>query len=44
VLERRRAERVDALLDDPEVDYTVAQPLAARTGLYVPLIARDQSA
>jgi two-component system, NarL family, sensor histidine kinase DevS len=42
VLERRRAERVDALLDDPEVDYAVARPLAARTGLYVPLILRDE--
>ena len=41
VLERRRAERVDALLDDPEVDYTVAAPLAARSGLYVPLIVRE---
>jgi signal transduction histidine kinase len=43
VLERRRAERVDSLLDDPEVDYAVAAPLAARSGLYVPLIARDQA-
>ena len=43
VLERRRGERVDSLLDDPEVDYSVAAPLAARSGLYVPLIARDQA-
>ena len=43
VLERRRAERVDALLDDPEVDYTVMGPLAARTGLYAPLVVRDQA-
>jgi signal transduction histidine kinase len=43
VLERRRGERVDALLDDLEVDYTVARPLAASTGLYVPLIVRDQA-
>jgi signal transduction histidine kinase len=42
VLERRRAERVDALLDDPEVDHAVARPLAARTGLYVPLLLRGQ--
>jgi signal transduction histidine kinase len=43
VLERRRAERVDSLLDDPEVDYGVARPLAARSGLYVPLVVRDQA-
>ena len=43
VLERRQAERVDSLLDDPEVDYSVARPLAAHTGLYVPLIVRDEA-
>jgi signal transduction histidine kinase len=42
VLERRRGERVDALLDDPEVDYGLGRPIGARTGLYVPLIVRDQ--
>jgi signal transduction histidine kinase len=43
VLERRRSERVDSLLDDPEVDYGVGRPTGARTGLYVPLIVRDQA-
>ncbi len=42
VLERRRGERVDSLLDDPEVDYGVGRPTGARTGLYVPLIVRDR--
>ncbi len=42
VLARRRSERVDSLLDDPEVDYGVGRPTGARTGLYVPLIARDR--
>jgi signal transduction histidine kinase len=42
VLERRRGERVDSLLDDPEVDYAVAAPLAGRSGLYMPLVVRDQ--
>jgi signal transduction histidine kinase len=42
VLERGRAERVDDLRADPEVDYDVARPLAATTGLYVPLVARDR--
>jgi signal transduction histidine kinase len=39
VLERRRAERVDSLADDPEVDHEATRPLGARTGLYVPLLA-----
>ena len=39
VLERRRAERVDALTNDPEVDQHATRPIDARTGLYVPLIA-----
>ncbi len=38
VLERQRAEQVDSLADDPEVDYEATQPLDLRTGLYVPLI------
>jgi signal transduction histidine kinase len=42
VLERRRAERVDALADDPEVDQHATRPIDARTGLYVPLIARER--
>jgi signal transduction histidine kinase len=42
VLERRRGERVDSLLDDPEVDYGLGRPIGARTGLYVPLIVRDR--
>jgi signal transduction histidine kinase len=43
VLERRRSERVDALLDDPEVDYGLGRPMGALTGLYVPLIVRDRA-
>jgi signal transduction histidine kinase len=42
VLERRRGERVDCLLDDPEVDYGIGRPIGARTGLYVPLIVRGR--
>jgi signal transduction histidine kinase len=41
VLERRRSERVDSVLDDPEVDHESARRLGARTSLYVPLIVRD---
>jgi signal transduction histidine kinase len=43
VLTRRRSERVDSLLDDPEVDYGIGRPIGARTGLYVPLIVRDRA-
>ena len=43
VLERRRAERVDSLLDDPEVDQEAARRLGARSGLYVPLIAAGRT-
>ena len=41
VLERRRSERVDSVLDDPEIDHESARLLGARTSLYVPLIVRD---
>ena len=39
VFERRRAERVDALADDSEVDQHATRSIDARTGLYVPLLA-----
>jgi signal transduction histidine kinase len=42
VLERGRSERVDSLLEDPEVNQDVARKLGASTGLYVPLLARDR--
>jgi len=43
VLESRRAERVDSIADDPEVDQEATRVLGARTGLYVPLVARGRS-
>jgi signal transduction histidine kinase len=43
VLERRRSERVDSLLDDPEVDQATARRMGARTGMWVPLIVRDRA-
>jgi two-component system, NarL family, sensor histidine kinase DevS len=42
VLERGRSERVDSLLEDPEVNQDLARRLGASTGLYVPLRARDR--
>jgi two-component system, NarL family, sensor histidine kinase DevS len=42
VLERGRSERVDSLLEDPEVNQDIARRLGATTGLYVPLLARER--
>jgi signal transduction histidine kinase len=43
VLDARRSERIDSLLDDPEVDQTVTRRFGARTGLWVPLLARGRA-
>jgi GAF domain-containing protein len=43
VIERGHSERVDSVLDDPEVDHEVMRHLGARTGLWVPLIARGRT-
>lgn len=43
VLERRRSERIDSLLDDPEVDHGLTRGLGARSGLYVPLVVRNDT-
>ncbi|MGH3018502.1 MAG: GAF domain-containing protein, partial [Gaiellaceae bacterium] len=43
VFERAHSERVDSTLDDPEVDQESVQLMAATTGLYVPLLARDRA-
>ena len=39
VLQRGRSERVDSVLDDPEIDQQVARRMGVRSALYVPLIA-----
>ncbi|HET9243857.1 MAG TPA: GAF domain-containing sensor histidine kinase [Gaiella sp.] len=43
VLQRGRSERVDAVLEDPEVDQQAARQLGVRSALYVPLIARGRA-
>jgi signal transduction histidine kinase len=43
VLERRRSERVDSVIDDPETDQSFTRRLGARTGLYVPLLVGDRT-
>ncbi len=43
VLERRRSERVDSMIDDPEVDQEAARVMRATSGLFVPLLVRDKA-
>ncbi len=43
VLERRQTVRVDSLLDDPDVAQAEARAMGVRTGLYVPMVARDRA-
>jgi signal transduction histidine kinase len=43
VLGRRRSERVDSVLDDPEVDQEAARRLELFTALYVPIVVRDEA-
>jgi signal transduction histidine kinase len=42
VLERSGSERVDSLVEDPEAHQDVARRLGATTGLYVPLVVRNE--
>jgi signal transduction histidine kinase len=42
VLERGQSERVDSVLDDPDVNPEVTRLLGARSGLWVPLVARGE--
>jgi two-component system, NarL family, sensor histidine kinase DevS len=43
-LERKRSERIDSLLDDPEVDQTAPRLVDASAALYVPLVVNDEAA
>ena len=43
VLERGRSERIDSLLEDPEVDQQATRRLGVHSALYVPLIARGRT-
>jgi two-component system, NarL family, sensor histidine kinase DevS len=42
-LDARHSERVDSMLEDPEVDHETARAFRATTGLFVPLLARDEA-
>jgi len=43
VLERRRSERIDSILEDPEVDQKTVVDLGVTTALYVPLIVHGRA-
>jgi signal transduction histidine kinase len=43
VLQRGRSERVDSVLDDPEVDQQAARQFGVQSALFVPLIARGRA-
>jgi signal transduction histidine kinase len=40
---RQRPERIDSLIDDPEVDQTAPRMVAATAALYVPLVSQGRS-
>jgi signal transduction histidine kinase len=43
VLERSRSERVDEVVEDPEIDQRVARRLGVTTGLYAPLVVQGRA-
>jgi two-component system, NarL family, sensor histidine kinase DevS len=43
VLDRAQTERVDAVVDDPEVDQRVARELGITSAIYLPLIVRGRA-
>jgi len=43
VLAAKRSERLDSLLDDPDVDQTATRRFGARTGLWVPLLVHGRA-
>ncbi|MEX2614218.1 MAG: GAF domain-containing sensor histidine kinase, partial [Gaiellaceae bacterium] len=43
VLQRGRSERVDSVLDDPEIDQQAARRMGVRSALYVPLVVGGRS-
>jgi signal transduction histidine kinase len=43
VLQRRRSERIDSIVDDPEVDADFARRVAGAAGIYVPLVVGERA-
>jgi signal transduction histidine kinase len=42
-LARRRSERIDSLIDDPEVEQSLPRLIDATAAIYVPLLVRDRA-
>jgi signal transduction histidine kinase len=42
VIERRRSERIDSIIDDAEVHRGLTRRIGARTGIWVPLVVQDR--
>ena len=42
VLERRRSERVDSVIDDPEINQEAARRIGGSAALFIPLVMRDR--
>ena len=43
VFQRKRTERVDSILDDPETHQLIARKMRMTSALYVPLVVRDRA-
>jgi signal transduction histidine kinase len=43
VVRRKRSERIDSMLEDPEIHHESARLFRATTALYVPLLVRDEA-
>jgi signal transduction histidine kinase len=43
VFQRRHSERIDSIIDDPEVDQVAARQAGIRSALYVPMLARGEA-
>jgi signal transduction histidine kinase len=43
VFQRKRSERVDSAMDDPEIDQAVARRIRMSTALHVPLVVRERA-
>ncbi|MEI8104466.1 MAG: GAF domain-containing protein [Actinomycetes bacterium] len=43
ILKERRSERVNSMVDDPDVDQRATRMIAVRSGLFVPMIVRNRA-
>jgi signal transduction histidine kinase len=43
VLDRKQSELVDSVIEDPEIDRELARRMEMNTGLYVPMLTRDEA-